>query len=125
MKTPVLELSRISAGTWEGLVAFAGDTPPEIEVMSEGTALPGVDVRRWDGGRDRWLVRAPIPAESVSDGLNVFLVRSHTDGTEIGAFTILAGAPPEADIRADVAQLRAELDMLKQAFRRHCRDSGG
>jgi hypothetical protein len=35
-------------------------------------------------------------------------------------FTLIAGDVLGDDIRAEVDLLRAELDMLKRAFRRHC-----
>jgi hypothetical protein len=33
--------------------------------------------------------------------------------------------PLEEDIRAEVSLLRAELDLLKRAFRRHCAETAG
>ena len=39
---------------------------------------------------------------------------------KLGDFTLIAGEPLADDLRAEVELLRAELDMLKRAFRRHC-----
>ena len=38
----------------------------------------------------------------------------------LGDFTLMAGDAVADDLRAEVELLRAELDMLKRAFRRHC-----
>ena len=38
----------------------------------------------------------------------------------LASFTVVMGQPLDEDIRAEMALLRAELDMLKRAFRRHC-----
>jgi hypothetical protein len=57
--------------------------------------------------------------------VQTFLVREAGSGATLGHFTIVAGVPLEADLRAEVDLLRAELDMLKKAFRRHCVESGG
>ena len=87
-------------------------------------AVGGVAVgaRRGDG---TWPVSVPIPADLLGDGVQTFLVRDAATGDRIGAFTIVTGAPLEDDIRAEIDLLRAELDMLKKAFRRHCIETGG
>ena len=41
-------------------------------------------------------------------------------GTKLGHFSIIAGEALGEDLHAEVELLRAELDMLKRAFRRHC-----
>ena len=39
--------------------------------------------------------------------------------------TIVTGVAMEDDVRAEIDLLRAELDMLKRAFRRHCLETTG
>jgi len=46
-------------------------------------------------------------------------------GDKLGHFTIITGVAMEDDIRAEMDLLRAELDMLKRAFRRHCLETMG
>ena len=48
-----------------------------------------------------------------------------TLGTAVGLvpLALLAGEALSQDIRAEMALMRAELDLLKQAFRRHCRET--
>ena len=67
----------------------------------------------------------PIPTALLSDGVQTFLVRDPATGATLGHFTIVTGVPLEDDIRAEIDLLRAELDMLKKAFRRHCVETGG
>ncbi|MFZ5749697.1 MAG: hypothetical protein ACOY5U_01375 [Pseudomonadota bacterium] len=46
-------------------------------------------------------------------------------GGTLASFVVIGGAPVEADLRAEVELLRAELDLLKRAFRRHCAETEG
>jgi hypothetical protein len=43
----------------------------------------------------------------------------------LGSFSIVAGDALAEDIRAELSLLRAELDMLKKGFRRHCLETLG
>lgn len=62
----------------------------------------------------------PIPAEAVADGVQTFVIFDAAGSTRLGDFTLIAGEAVSDDLRAEVELLRAELDMLKRAFRRHC-----
>lgn len=68
----------------------------------------------------RWTVRVPIPADLISDGVQSFVISDATTGTTLSSFAIIAGDALAEDIRAEMDLLRAELDLLKRAFRRHC-----
>jgi hypothetical protein len=67
----------------------------------------------------------PIPAEALSEGVQTFLIREAASGDKLAHFTIITGVVMEDDIRAEMDLLRAELDMLKRAFRRHCLETMG
>ncbi|MDD8024195.1 MAG: hypothetical protein PHX82_13930 [Paracoccaceae bacterium] len=112
----MLETSRIRAGRWEGLVASAVE--PKLEVVHLEQVLPGLEVSAQNPGK--WRLSLPIPVETLSDGVQTFLLRSVPSAEVLGRFTIVTGVPLEDDIRAEVDLLRAELDLLKKAFRRHC-----
>lgn len=113
----MLELSRIRAGHWEGI--WAAEQEPKLAVFHRETELQGLSVTASGG---KWLLRLPIPAEVLSDGVQTFLLREA--GETVGRFTIVTGVPLEDDLRAEIDLLRAELDMLKRAFRRHCVETG-
>lgn len=115
-----LELSRIRAGRWEGILA--GTDAPEVEVLHLERPLTGLEVAAQGDGR--WRLTLPIPAELLSDGVQTFVVSDQATGVRLGQFTIVTGVPLEDDIRAEVDLLRAELDLLKRAFRRHCVETG-
>ncbi|WP_435165773.1 hypothetical protein [Falsirhodobacter sp. 1013] len=107
----------LRTGVWHGMVLQA--TEPRIEVLLHGAPVPEVGVTDEGDGRHRLSV--PIPAEALEDGLQTFVIR---DGEEVlGHFTIGAGDGMEADLRAEIDLLRAELELLKRAFRRHCAET--
>lgn len=112
-----LEQGRIAGGVWQGVLAGAS-APPVIEVVTGGRAVEGVDIQ--PGANGEFMVRVPIPAWALNDGVQTFLVRS--GGETLAQFTLVAGEPLEQDLRAEMALLRAELDLLKRAFQRHVRE---
>lgn len=111
---------RIAGGVWEGVLRGAA-TAPGIEVLHAGRAVEGVEVRPVTDGAGGFAVRVPIPAWALNEGVQTFLVQS--GGATLAQFTLVAGQPVEADIRAELSLLRAELDLLKRAFQRHVRES--
>lgn len=117
----MLELSRIRAGIWEGVIA--APKAPEIELIHLERALPGLEMR--GGEKGKWQVSVPIPAAILSDGVQTILIRDVPAGETIGRVAIVAGQPLDEDLRAEIDLLRAELDLLKRAFRRHCVEAEG
>ena len=122
-----LEENRVQAGVWQGLVTAPGrgPRPPVIEVSHMGTALPGVALAPVAGASESWMVRVPVPSELLCDGLQIFLVRDAETDETVGHFSIVTGEAVARDLVVEIDLLRAELDMLKRAFRRHCVDAGG
>jgi hypothetical protein len=120
MAAAVLSGGRIRAGMWHGLVR--AEAAPRIEVTHGKVVLQGVTVTPAEGG---FAIRAPIPVELLSEGVQTFLVRDAGADAVLGHFTIIAGVAMEDDIRAELDLLRAELDLLKRAFRRHCVETAG
>lgn len=120
----VLTKTRIRAGVWEG-IATGTDTAPALEVLHLERPLPGVEVAAVPDRPGNWAVRVPVPAALLSDGVQTFLIREAATGRTLDHFTIVTGVALEDDIRAEMDLLRAELDMLKRAFRRHCLETAG
>ena len=104
----------LRAGVWHGRVL--GDVAG-LEVLVHGHPL--TDVRLAPDGDAGQRIAVPIPAAVLEDGIQTFVIRDGT-GEVLGHFSIGAGTGMEADLRAEIDLLRAELDLLKRAFRRHC-----
>ncbi|WBL32707.1 hypothetical protein O5O51_13425 [Sinirhodobacter sp. HNIBRBA609] len=117
----MLELSRIRGGIWEGVIL--SQELPRVEVLHLGQVLEGLGAERL--AEDKWRLSLPIPTEVLADGVQTFLVRDLENGEIVERFSIVTGAPLEQDLRAEIDLLRAELDMLKRAFRRHCAEAEG
>ena len=121
-----LSQSRIREGAWEAVVA-AEDTAaptPRFIVTHLDKPLGYAEVVARPTAPGTWAVRFAIPPGTLSDGVQSFLVTEATSGDKIADFAILAGEALGDDIRAEIALVRAELDMLKHAFRRHCVETG-
>ncbi len=104
-------------GVWRGELHGGGDTP-KVTVIHQGQPLEGVEIT--ETGDGIFALEVPIPAGLLSDGVHSFVIADTDSDTRLGHFTIIAGQPADDDLRAEIELLRAELDMLKKAFRRHC-----
>jgi hypothetical protein len=113
--------ARITAGVWEGVLSGAGPAVPVLVALQGGREVEGVEVRAMPGKAGQLAVRVPIPAWALNEGVQTFVLQA--DGTTLAQFTLVAGVPLDEDIRAEIGFLRAELDLLKRAFQRHCRES--
>lgn len=111
-----LTKTRLRAGVWQGVVSGA-TTPPQITVMHLEKAVPGVTVTPL--ADQTYHLSIPIPVRLLNDGVQTFVIQDNS-GEKLGSFAILAGSAMDDDLRAEIELLRAELDLLKRAFRRHC-----
>lgn len=116
-----LTKTRLFEGVWEGvLTPEASDTaPPRVQVTHLQEPLQGVEVIE-EAQAGHWVLRVPIPAEVIADGVQTFVISDTRTGATLGSFALMSGDALAYDIRAEVTLLREELDMLKRAFRRHC-----
>lgn len=121
MSNWTLTKTRLFEGIWEGVLTGEGEDArqPELAVTFLEKPVPGVEVKQ-DGAGKRWIVRIPIPTEAIADGVQTFLIADKTNGEQLNSITLISGEVLADDIRAEMDLLRAELDMLKRAFRRHC-----
>jgi hypothetical protein len=117
----VLTETRIAGGVWEGVLGRVKGDAPAVEALHGSRVVEGVEVQPLPGKEGRFAVRVPIPAWAVNDGVQTFLIQ--VGGVTLGQFTLIAGQPLDDDFRAELGLLRAELDLLKRAFQRHCRES--
>ena len=116
-----LSKTRLFEGVWEGLLTAIDEngTKPDLGVTHLEKPL-GELLLKETGEPNQWAVRIPIPVDLIGDGAQTFLIFDKDTGETLDSFTIIAGDAVSDDIRAEVALLWAELDLVKRAFRRHC-----
>lgn len=124
MSELILTKTRIADGVWEGRVqrteARPDTPPPAIRIVLGESPVNGAELEPMEEALGLYRLRVPIPSEALSDGIHTFLIVDDASGATLGDFTIALGVPLESDIRTEIDLLRAELDLLKRAFRRHC-----
>ena len=110
----------IRAGVWEGSLRIPDpDAPvPVIDLCLGGKRLAEAELS--EAGAGTWAVRVQVPSEALSDGVQTFTLVDRDTGLMLESFAVSLGEPLDADLRAEIDLLRAELDLLKRAFRRHC-----
>lgn len=115
-----LTKTRLIGGIWEGqLKGVPGEAPPDLRFSLDQETLDGLQCGR-DAQSDCWFVRAPVPADRISDGIQTFVISDAASGETLASFALFSGEIASDDMQGEVSLLRAELDMLKSAFRRHC-----
>ena len=116
----VLTKTKMRQGIWEGvLTGAAAGMLPSIRVTHQGNAVPHVTVSVLEGGEGHAL-RIPAPPDAIAAGMQTLLIMDAETDAKLGSVTLMAGEALGDDLRVEVDLLRAELDMLKRAFRRHC-----
>lgn len=119
MSATTVTKTGIRQGAWRGIVSHADSTPPTLSVTHLGKPIEGVEMQATEAA-GQWTLQFPIPAEAISDGVQTLLIVDATTGETLAHVTLIMGEVLGEDIRAETDLLRAELDMLKRAFRRHC-----
>ncbi len=121
MSELTLSKIRFRNGIWEGTIGNAPDTGarPDIQVRLLDQLVDGITIKEGGSGTE-WDLQVPVPSHAVADGVHSFVIYDGATDTKLGDFTLIAGEAAADDLRAEVELLRAELDMLKRAFRRHC-----
>lgn len=112
---------RLRNGVWEGRISGGGTTGTRPDIRVTHLDQPVEGVKLVEGAEPgSWDISIQLPGHAVADGVQTFLIIDAADDTKLGDFTLIAGEAVADDLRAEVELLRAELDMLKRAFRRHC-----
>ncbi|MBF9031308.1 hypothetical protein HKCCE3408_12970 [Rhodobacterales bacterium HKCCE3408] len=117
-----MTLTRVGmrAGRYEGVLDGSPRPFPVIELVHRERVVALAEIAEEDG---RTRVTADLPAEILTDGVQVVAVRS-ADGAVLDRVTLLVGSALEEDFRAELRLMREELELLKSAFRRHCQETG-
>lgn len=113
---------RLSNGIWEGWLP-GHQAPPKLRLRhrDEIVGEPETVASDESGG---WLVRFRLPLDRLSDGVQTFIIEDAKTGEALARETVIAGDASASDLRAEVELLKAELDLLKRAFRTHCSETG-
>lgn len=121
MSNLTLTKIRLRNGIWEARIKTPKDSEARPDIRVTYLDSPVEAVKLTEGTEEGlWNLSVPVPAQAVADGVHSFLIFDGADDTKLGDFTLIAGETVADDLRAEVELLRAELDMLKRAFRRHC-----
>ena len=115
-----LSKTRLRHGRFEGLIEGAtGGARPNVEARHQDQVIDGVTVSE-SADDGAWDLMVPVPADAIADGVQTIVVYESGTDHKLGEVTLIAGDVTDDVLRAEVELLRAELDMLKRAFRRHC-----
>lgn len=110
----------LQAGLWTVLVKPGNPaSAPKVAATHQGNPVAGVEVTPAEE-KGLWTVQVPVRASLLSDGVHTVLLVDTATDTTLDKLVMICGEDLSDDIRAEVDLLRAELDMLKRAFRRHC-----
>ncbi len=116
-----LERTKIAAGVYTGTLTSSAPLKglPVLTLHLLDRQLGDPVVMRVAGRKNTWTVTAPVPAEAINEGLQTFIIRDAGSGATLDSFAMITGTPLEDDLRAELAFLRAEMELLKTAFRHH------
>jgi hypothetical protein len=108
-------------GVWEGIITSTTDATPRPNITVTYLDQPVGQTELTEGpGKGQWTLKITIPSHAIADGVQTFVIFDGLDNSKLAHFSFVAGDPLADDMRAEIELLRAELDMLKRAFRRHC-----
>ncbi|MFD1797733.1 hypothetical protein FQV27_10760 [Paracoccus aurantiacus] len=114
----------VTAGIWSGRL-LADNAPARIRLFH--LAAPVAEAQVLSDGPGAWKVEVAIPPHCLSDGMQSLILMSDDGQDEalspsarhLATLTLVAGAPLDTDLRAEIDLIRAELDLLKREFRRY------
>jgi hypothetical protein len=99
-------------GIWEGHLSGT-ETAPAVQLLCNGQVAGSVSVLPHpDGG---FSLSAPLPA--ASNGVQTFAMVDTGNGASLAHLTLVAGSDFPDDLRAEVALLRSEVELLKRILR--------
>ena len=122
MTSLTLTRTRIQSGIYEGLLQVA-DTQaetPRLEAKYQNVAIGEVELTKDPERAEIFSVRFVLPSNVMTEGVQTVVLTDAATDEALDSFSILTGQPVDDDLKGEVSLLRAELDMLKKAFRRHC-----
>lgn len=119
-----LTRSRIQAGFYEAVLTGPVESEPQIQATHQGLVLEDIEVAR-NEQPNAWHLRVKIPSTVIGDGVSTVLISDKNSDEVLDQVSIVTGEEAESLLQSEVSLLRAELDLLKKAFRRHCLETEG
>ena len=113
-------ISRVANGMIEAVLE-AGTDAPDLMTLNLGDTVIGPVELGQPSPDGTYPLTAAIPAHVISDGITLLTIKGAGAPDPLAHVTIVAGQPMDSDLHSEVALLRAELDLLKAAFRRKFR----
>jgi len=108
----------LTGGVWEGTLTGETADTPNLALRHNDETISGITVEDIAGGT--WSVQVPVPADLINDDVQTFVIVDETSDTILNSFTVFAGEQMSDALQVELDLLRAELDILKRAFRKHC-----
>ena len=105
-----------AGGVWQGELRGTSQGAG-LKVWRDGKRVEGLSVTA-GAANDIWNVAFNVPPDALSDASAVFLFRFQGQVEPLETLTLLSGAALCGDPRAELAALRAEVDLLKSVLRR-------
>lgn len=122
---PQFESEGLKGGLWRG--RLTADTAPGRLVLTHHGEIVA-EARLSPDGDNRWLVETTLPGEVLTDGVQTLVLVSDGgaegapvlsgDGKTLARLSVMAGRPLDDDLLAELAALRAELELVKRELRR-------
>lgn len=114
----------LKAGIWAGVLDRT-EAPKRVLLIHLGTPVAEAKVRA-DKSSGLWRIEVAVPAHCLSDGVQSFALLADDGESDqpmpgaerLATLSLVAGAPLDYDLRAEIDLIRAELDLLKREFRR-------
>ena len=114
-----IEPTRFAEGIWRALLSQPSDLkapPPKIEVLLQGSPIRGVRVDPLNM-ENCYELSVPIPPEAIGSGTYMLLIVEQGSSKVLARIVLSGGDLNGEDLRAEIAELRAEIDLLKRLFR--------
>ena len=114
-----IEPTRFAEGIWRALLNQPSDfkaPPPKIDVLLQGRPIRGVRVDPLNM-ENCYELSVPIPPEAIGSGTYMLLIVEQGSSKVLSRIVLSGGDLNGEDLRAEMAELRAEIDLLKRLFR--------
>ena len=118
-----IEPTRFAEGIWRALLSQSSDLkapPPKIDVLLQGRPIRGVRVDALDM-ENCYELSVPIPPEAIGSGTYMLLIVEQGSSKVLSRTVLSGGDLNGEDLRVEMAELRAEIDLLKRLFRASCK----